>query len=81
MSTITVKDATTIYYKDGGKGPAVTFSHGWPLNSDDWDGPMLFLVQPHGYDPLEQQTGRRKKRQPFVRASMAGSQRTSRRAR
>jgi non-heme chloroperoxidase len=48
MSTITVKDGTTIYYKDWGKGPAVTFSHGWPLNSDAWDGQMLFLVQ-HGY--------------------------------
>jgi len=38
MSTITVKDGTTIYYKDWGKGPVVTFSHGWPLNSDAWDG-------------------------------------------
>ena len=34
MSTITVKDSTTIYYKDWGKGPVVTFSHGWPLSSD-----------------------------------------------
>jgi non-heme chloroperoxidase len=45
MSTITVKDGTTIYYKDWGTGPAVTFSHGWPLNADAWDGQMLFLVQ------------------------------------
>ena len=48
MSTITVKDGTTIYYKDWGKGPVVTFSHGWPLSSDAWDGQMLFLAQ-HGY--------------------------------
>jgi non-heme chloroperoxidase len=48
MSTVTTKDGTTIYYKDWGTGPVVTFSHGWPLNSDAWDGQMLFLVQ-HGY--------------------------------
>jgi non-heme chloroperoxidase len=45
MSTIKVKDGTTIYYKDWGTGPVVTFSHGWPLSSDAWDGQMLFLVQ------------------------------------
>ena len=45
MSTITVKDGTTIYYKDWGKGPVVTFSHGWPLSSDAWDGQMLCLAQ------------------------------------
>jgi non-heme chloroperoxidase len=45
MSTITTKDGTQIYYKDWGKGPPVTFSHGWPLSSDMWDGQMLFLVQ------------------------------------
>jgi non-heme chloroperoxidase len=45
MSTITRKDGTEIYYKDWGEGPAVTFSHGWPLNSDAWDGQMLFLAQ------------------------------------
>ena len=48
MSTITVKDGTTIYYKDWGNGPIVTLSHGWPLNSDMWDGQMLFLAQ-HGF--------------------------------
>jgi len=45
MSTITTEDGTQIYYKDWGKGPVVTFSHGWPLSSDAWDGQMLFLAQ------------------------------------
>jgi non-heme chloroperoxidase len=45
MGTITTKDGTEIYYKDWGNGPVVTFSHGWPLNADMWDGQMLFLVQ------------------------------------
>jgi non-heme chloroperoxidase len=48
MNTITAKDGTQIYYKDWGSGPVVTFSHGWPLNADAWDGQMLFLAQ-HGY--------------------------------
>ncbi len=45
MSTITTRDGTELYYKDWGEGPAVAFSHGWPLNSDAWDGQMLFLAQ------------------------------------
>lgn len=48
MSTITTKDGTEIYYKEWGQGPVVTFSHGWPLNADAWDGQMLFLAQ-HGF--------------------------------
>jgi non-heme chloroperoxidase len=45
MTMITTSDGTHIYYKDWGKGPVVTFSHGWPLSSDAWDGQMLFLAQ------------------------------------
>jgi non-heme chloroperoxidase len=45
MSYITTQDGTDIYYKDWGSGPVVTFSHGWPLNADAWDGQMLFLAQ------------------------------------
>ena len=45
MSTITTKDGTTIYYKDWGKGPVITFSHGWPLCSDAWDAQMFFFAQ------------------------------------
>ena len=42
---ITARDGTQLYYKDWGKGPVVTFSHGWPLNADAWEGQMLFLAQ------------------------------------
>jgi len=45
MSTIKTKDGVELYYKDWGEGPVVTFSHGWPLNADMWDGQMLFLAQ------------------------------------
>ncbi|MEX2124862.1 MAG: alpha/beta hydrolase [Woeseia sp.] len=45
MNAITSEDGTQIYYKDWGRGPVVTFSHGWPLNADAWDGQMLFLAQ------------------------------------
>jgi non-heme chloroperoxidase len=48
MNTFTTKDGTSIYYKDWGSGPAVTFSHGWPLSADAWDAQMLFLGQ-RGY--------------------------------
>jgi non-heme chloroperoxidase len=48
MSTITTPDGTEIYYKDWGTGPVVTFSHGWPLSADAWDGQLLFLAQ-RGY--------------------------------
>jgi non-heme chloroperoxidase len=48
MNTFTTKDGTSIFYKDWGTGPAVTFSHGWPLSSDAWDAQMLFLGQ-RGY--------------------------------
>ncbi len=48
MPTITVKDGAEIYYKDWGSGQPITFSHGWPLTADDWDGQMLFFGQ-RGY--------------------------------
>lgn len=48
MSYLTLKDGRQIYYKDWGAGPPITFSHGWPLDSDAWDGQMLFLCQ-HGF--------------------------------
>jgi non-heme chloroperoxidase len=45
MSTITARDGTELYYKDWGEGPVITFSHGWPLNSDMWDAQLLFFAQ------------------------------------
>ncbi len=49
-STITTSDGVQLYYKDWGpkNGPVVTFSHGWPLNSDSWESQMMFLAD-HGY--------------------------------
>src|SRR5690606_36794085 len=47
-NTLTTQDGTQIYYKDWGDGPVVTFSHGWPLNADAWDGQMHFLAR-HGF--------------------------------
>jgi non-heme chloroperoxidase len=44
-SRIITLDGTEIYYKSWGSGPPVTFSHGWPLNADAWDGQLLFLAQ------------------------------------
>jgi len=38
MSTDTVKDGTTIYYKDWGKGPVGHVFARMPLNSDAWTG-------------------------------------------
>lgn len=40
-------DGVQLYYKDWGPkdGPVVTFSHGWPLNSDSWESQMQFLAE------------------------------------
>lgn len=45
-STVTTRDGVQLYYKDWGPrdGQVVTFSHGWPLNSDSWESQMLFLA-------------------------------------
>ncbi|TEA77769.1 alpha/beta fold hydrolase [Allopusillimonas ginsengisoli] len=49
-STITTNDGVRLYYKDWGPrdGQVVTFSHGWPLNSDSWESQMIFLAS-QGY--------------------------------
>jgi non-heme chloroperoxidase len=48
MSTITTSDGTQIFYKDGGTGRPVVFSHGWPLSADAWDEQTMYLGQ-RGY--------------------------------
>jgi non-heme chloroperoxidase len=45
MPTITTTDGTSIYYKDWGTGPVVSFSHGWPLTADAWEAQMFFLAE------------------------------------
>ena len=47
-SFITARDGVQLYYKDWGAGQPIVFSHGWPLNSDSWEGQMLFLAS-RGY--------------------------------
>jgi non-heme chloroperoxidase len=44
MATIKTKDGSDLFYKDWGSGPAVVFSHGWPLSADAWDPQLLFLA-------------------------------------
>ncbi|MDP8903694.1 MAG: alpha/beta hydrolase [Thermoproteota archaeon] len=71
-STITTKDDTEIYYKDWGKGPVVTFSHGWPLNSDAWDGQMFFLAQNGFRVVAHDRRGHGRSSQPFSGNDMDG---------
>jgi non-heme chloroperoxidase len=45
MCRFTTRDGAEIYYKDWGIGPAIVFSHGWPLSSDAFEDQMFFLAQ------------------------------------
>lgn len=45
MSFVKTKDGAEIFYRDWGTGPAIVFSHGWPLSSDSWSGQMIFFSQ------------------------------------
>jgi non-heme chloroperoxidase len=46
MPYITLRDGAELFYKDWGDPNAqtVTFSHGWPLSSDNWENQMAFLA-------------------------------------
>lgn len=43
-SFLELKDGTKLFYKDWGTGPAIVFSHGWPLSSDAFEDQMIFLA-------------------------------------
>ena len=45
MPFVTTRDGTRIHVTDWGSGPAVVFSHGWPLSAEAWEAQMLFLAQ------------------------------------
>jgi len=48
VDSVITEDGTRIHFKDWGTGPAVVFSHGWPLQGDAWEDQMIFLAS-HGY--------------------------------
>jgi non-heme chloroperoxidase len=50
MPYLTLRDGESLFYKDWGNKSAqvVLFSHGWPLNSDNFELQMFFLGH-HGY--------------------------------
>ena len=71
-STFTTQDGTQLYYKDWGDGPVVTFSHGWPLNADAWDGQMHFLAR-NGFRVIaHDRRGHGRSTQPSSRNDMDG---------
>ena len=45
MATFKAKDGTQIYYKEGGAGKPILFSHGWPLDGDMWDSQLNYLAE------------------------------------
>uniref|UniRef100_A0A060SYR9 ARAD1A19206p n=1 Tax=Blastobotrys adeninivorans TaxID=409370 RepID=A0A060SYR9_BLAAD len=50
MPYLKLRDGAELFYKDWGnpKGEVVTFSHGWPLSSDNWENQMMYLAD-QGY--------------------------------
>lgn len=72
MPTITTKDGAQIYYKEWGQGPAITFSHGWPLSADAWDGQMFFLAEKGFRVVAHDRRGHGRSSQAFSRNDMDG---------
>lgn len=65
---VVTQDNVRLYYKDWGPkdGPAVTFSHGWPLSSDSWESQMVFLAS-QGYRVVaHDRRGHGRSSQPWI---------------
>lgn len=45
---LTLKDGSSLYFKNWGEGQPVVFSHGWPLTADAFEDQMFYLGQ-HGF--------------------------------
>lgn len=45
MAFVTTKDGTEIFYNDWGTGTPVVLIHGWPVQSDMWEGQARFLAE------------------------------------
>ena len=45
MPYVTTTDATSLFYRSWGDGPAVVFTHGWALSSELWQPEMLKLAR------------------------------------
>jgi non-heme chloroperoxidase len=45
MPYVTTPDATQLFYRSWGEGPAVVFTHGWALSSELWEPEMLKLAK------------------------------------
>ncbi len=45
MPHLTTSDATDLFYRSWGEGPAVVFTHGWGLSSELWQPEMLKLAK------------------------------------
>jgi pimeloyl-ACP methyl ester carboxylesterase len=69
MPFVTTKYGTEIYSKDWGNksGPVVVLSHGWPLNSDNWENQMFFLAN-HGCRVVAHD--RRGRKYPYPRGKL-----------
>ncbi|KPI37188.1 Non-heme chloroperoxidase [Cyphellophora attinorum] len=50
MPFFSARDGTSLFYRDWGNrnGTPIVFSHGWPLNGDNWEKQLVFFAN-NGY--------------------------------